>query len=169
METLQAIFTRRSVRKFLRKEIEQQKIDLLLRAAMQAPSAHNKQPWHFILINERKILNAIADFHPYAKMLYKAPLAITVCGDLLRESKDGYLALNVAAATQNILLAAHAQGLGAVWIAVYPTEYRIEKIKELLHLPQHILPISMVAVGYPASPVAPEDRYNPRKIHLNRW
>ena len=169
MDALQAILTRRSIRNFLSKEVELPKVDMLLRAAMQAPSAHNKQPWHFMVITERGLLNAIADFHPYAKMLYKAPLAIAVCGDLQRESNERYLALNCAAATQNILLAAHAQELGAVWIAGYPREERIGKIKELLRLPESVLPVSLVAVGYPKRTVEPEERYDPQKVHWNRW
>ncbi len=169
MEALEAIFTRRSVRKFSEREVESEKTENLLRAAMQAPSAHNKQPWHFIIINDRRLLNQIADFHPYAKMLYEAPQAIAVCGDLGLENNDRYLALNCAAATQNILLAAHSQGLGAVWIAVYPREERIKKIKLLLDLPLHIIPISLVAIGYPAHKKAAEDRFDAKKIHVNRW
>jgi len=169
MEALEAIYTRRSIRQFTDQPVEAEKIESLLRAAMQAPSAHNKQPWHFLIINDRSLLNQIADFHPYAKMLYKAPLALAVCGDLGKESNDRYLALNCAAATQNILLAAHGLNLGAVWIAVYPREERIKKIKLLLELPLHIIPISLVAVGYPAQKVDPEDRYDPKKVHVNRW
>lgn len=127
MEALEAIYTRRSIRQFTDQPVEAEKIESLLRAAMQAPSAHNKQPWHFLIINDRSLLNQIADFHPYAKMLYKAPLALAVCGDLGKESNDRYLALNCAAATQNILLAAHGLNLGAVWIAVYPREERIKR------------------------------------------
>ncbi len=169
MEVLEAIFSRRSIRNFLDQPIEQEKIELLLRAGMQAPSAHNKQPWHFLIINERSLLNQIADFHPYAKMLYQAPLAIAVCGDLGLESNDRYLALNCAAATENILLAAHGLGLGAVWVAVYPREERIKKIKLLLELPLHIIPISLVAVGYPRQTVEAVNRYDPEKVHVNRW
>ncbi|HHE55361.1 MAG TPA: nitroreductase family protein [Caldithrix abyssi] len=169
MEALEAIYTRRSIRQFTDQPVEAEKIESLLRAAMQAPSAHNKQPWHFLIINDRSLLNQIADFHPYAKMLYKAPLALAVCGDLGKESNDRYLALNCAAATQNILLTAHGLNLGAVWIAVYPREERIKKIKLLLELPLHIIPISLVAVGYPAQKVAREDRHDPKKVHVSRW
>ena len=169
MDVLQAIYTRRSIRQFTDHEIEPEKTEKLLRAAMQAPSAHNKQPWHFLVINDRTLLNEIADFHPYAKMLYQAPQAIAVCGDLGLESNDRYLALNCAAATQNILLAAHGLGLGAVWIAVYPREERIKKIKLLLELPLHIIPISLVALGYPLRTKEPEDRYDANRVHINKW
>jgi len=166
MDVLQAIISRRSVRNFLTKPIEAHKTELLLRAAMQAPSAHNRQPWYFVVINRRSLLTAIADFHPYAKMLYKAPMAIAVCGDFNLENDERYLALNAAAATQNILLAAHGLDLGAVWIAVYPREERIQKISALLELPSHILPISLVAVGYAARKVPPESRYDTQKIRF---
>ncbi len=169
METLRAILTRRSIRNFLPEGIEEQKVELLLRAAMQAPSAHNKQPWQFVVIMERELLNAIADFHPYAKMLHQAPLALAVCGDLRREKDERYLALNCAAATQNILLAAHNLELGAVWVAIYPRKARIDKIKELLELPQFVLPISLVAVGYPKRSAEPEERYDAKKVHFNTW
>ncbi|NOX88678.1 MAG: nitroreductase family protein [Calditrichaeota bacterium] len=169
MEVLQAIMTRRSVRNFKSDEIGQETVEKLLRAAMQAPSAHNKQPWHFIVINDRQILNQIADFHPYAKMLYQAPLAIAVCGDLGLENNDRYLALDCAAATQNILLAAHGLGLGAVWIGVYPREQRIKKLKILLDLPLHCIPVSLVAVGVPLKTAEPVDRFNPDRIHNNVW
>ncbi len=169
MDVLEAIFTRRSIRNFTDREIEPEKIETLLRAAMQAPSAHNKQPWQFVVINKRPLLDAIADFHPYAKMLYTAPQAIAVCGDLSEENNDRYLALNCAAATQNILLAAHGLNLGAVWVAVYPREERVFKIQEILAIPQYVLPISLVALGYPAKKVPPEMRYNAQKVHVNRW
>ena len=102
-------------------------------------------------------------------MLYTAPQAIAVCGDLSEENNDRYLALNCAAATQNILLAAHGLSLGAVWVAVYPREERVLKIQEILAIPQYILPISLVALGYPAKKVPPEMRYDAQKVHVNRW
>ncbi len=169
MEVIEAIFTRRSVREFEEIPLTQNQVTTLLKAAMQAPSAHNRQPWHFIVIDDRQILNQIADFHPYAKMLYQAPLAITVCGDLQLEDNDRYLALNCAAATQNILLAAHGMGLGAVWIGIYPREQRIRTIKSLLNLPLHIVPISMVAVGHKAREPQPKNRFKVQKVHKNQW
>jgi len=169
MDVLEAIFTRRSIRSFIDREVEPEKIETLLRAAMQAPSAHNKQPWHFVVVNKRSLLDAIADFHPYGKMLYTAPQAIVVCGDLSEENNERYLGLNCAAATQNILLAAHGLNLGAVWVALYPREERILKIQQILTLPQYVLPISLVALGYAQRKVPPENRYNAQKVHVNRW
>jgi len=114
MEIYKAIMTRRSIRQFTEDAVSQQLSHQLLQAAMQAPSARNTQPWHFVVIDEHEIMKQIAGFHPYAAMLVHAPLAITVCGDLTIEQSVDYLALNCAAATENILLAAHGLNLGAV-------------------------------------------------------
>ncbi|HID38189.1 MAG TPA: nitroreductase family protein [Calditrichaeota bacterium] len=169
METLEAIYTRRSIRRFKNDPVSEENLQHLLRAGMQAPSARNTQAWQFIVINERVILNEINDFHPFASMLSEAPLAIAVCGDKRAEAHEGYLAVNCAAATQNILLAAHALELGAVWIGIYPRENRIQRLSELLQLPDFILPVSLVALGYPAEDKQAIDRYDQAKVHLNRW
>jgi len=170
METIEALLTRRSVREFVKeKAVSKEQLELLFKAAMQAPSAHNYQPWHFIRIDDRKLLDAIAEAHPYGKMLYQAPLAVAVCGDKSKEPDEGYLALDCAAATENLLLAVHAQGLGGVWIAVYPKEERIRQISQLLHLPEKIVPISLVAIGHPAQKNPPVSRFKPGRIHKNQW
>ncbi|HHJ53183.1 MAG TPA: nitroreductase family protein [Caldithrix abyssi] len=169
METLKAILTRYSVREYQPKPVPEPLVEQLLRAAMQAPSAHNRQPWHFVQIDDRGLLNAIADYHPYAKMLYRAPLAIAVCSDRDLEKKEGYRILDCAAATENILLAAHALGLGGVWIAVYPNQERMRKMAELFHLPNRVEVISMVAVGYPLNQKQTESRYRADRIHRNGW
>ena len=141
----------------------------LLQAAMQAPSARNTQAWHFVIIDEQQRLIDIASFHPYADMLKRAPLAIAVCGDFQLEESVDYLALNCAAATENILLAAHFFGLGAVWLAIYPRKQRIKDLRKLLDLPDDIIPISLVAVGHPKEPKGLANRFNPEKIHHNSW
>ena len=169
METLEAIYTRRSIRHFTGDAVSDEDLKHLLRAGMQAPSARNTQSWQFIVINQRGLLEAINRFHPFATMLSEAALAITVCGDKRAETHEGYLALNCAAATQNILLAAHTLGLGAVWIGIYPRENRIKEISKLLNLPDFVLPVSVVAVGQPAEEKLPVDRYDGHKVHLNRW
>jgi len=169
MDALEAIFTRRSIRQYNNKEIESDKRHLLLKAAMQAPSARNFQPWQFIVIDERQILDQIPKFHPYSTMLHQAPLAIAVCGDQRIEENIGYLALNCAAATQNILIAAHAIGLGAVWLGIYPRTKRITNLRNLLKLPAHVIPISLIAVGYPAEEQPIMDRFQKKRIHINTW
>ena len=169
METLKAISTRRSIRKFLSQQVSEDLIESILQAGMQAPSARNYQPWQFIVTTEREILDKIPKVHPYAEMMYQATLAILVCGDLKLEKSIEYCALNCAAATQNMLLAAHDLGLGAVWLGVYPREERMAGLKNLFILPDHIIPISLISCGYPAEDIAPEDRFKPQRIHQNQW
>jgi len=136
---------------------------------MFAPSARNTQPWHFIVITDRELLGRIPHIHPYADMCYEISCAILVCGDLNMESLEGYLALNCGAATQNILLAAHDIGLGAVWLGVYPRKERMDPIAELLKIPKNIIPISLVAVGIPEETKEKPERFIEERIHYNVW
>jgi nitroreductase len=163
------ILTRRSCRSFLPKKIEDEKIDYLLKAAFAAPTAKNIQPWHFIVITDRKILDEIPKFHPYSKMLYEAPLAICVCGESARDKFNGYWMQDCSAATENILLAANSMDLGSVWIGVYPREERIENLKKLLEIPDGITPLSLVAIGYTNEEKAPSERYKESRIHKEKW
>lgn len=117
-----SILNRRSIRKYTKQEVSKEQIKEVLIAAMAAPSARNKKPWHFVVINERSVLDKIPDYHPYAKMIYEALLAILVCGNLRLDENLAYLAQNCSAATQNILLRATELGLGSVWLGVYPRE-----------------------------------------------
>jgi len=169
MDAIDAILTRRSIRKYSKKTINDNTIRQLLETAFSAPSASNRQPWHYIIIDEREKLDAVSNFHPYAKMLKNAKKAILVCGDLRLEKLHGYLSLDCSASTENILIAAHAKGLGACWLGIYPREERITKIKKLLNLPKHILPISLISLGYPAEHKTKEDRYNEARVHYNEW
>jgi len=169
METMQAILTRRSVRKFTGKEISEEQITKLLEAAMYAPSARNMQPWHFIVVNKKEIIDKIPHIHPYADMCYEAACAILVCGDNQIEKNEGYISLNCGAATQNILLAAHDLGLGAVWLGVYPLAERMEPISKLFNLPQNIIPVSLIVVGYPAETKEIPERFKEDRIHYNVW
>jgi nitroreductase len=169
MDVLEAIYTRRSIRKYGTAPISQKDIDLILKAAMYAPSAHNYQPWQFIVIHNKSILNAIRKIHPYADMLKNAGLAIVVCGDYTLDKHIGYLVQACSAATQNILLAAHGLDLGAVWLGVYPRENRIKRIAKLLSLPKDLVPISIVSIGIPAEQKEIKDRFKTERIHLNNW
>jgi len=169
MDVIQAITSRRSIRKFKALAVSDESIETILRAAMQAPSAHNMQPWHFVVIRMHEILSTIADFHPYAEMLHEAPLAIAVCGDCQIESNEGYIALDCAAATQNILLTAKALDLGSVWLGLYPRTDRMNELKKLIELPEQIIPISLVAIGYPNEQKHPVDRYQPDRVHFNKF
>jgi len=169
METIEAILTRRSVRDFKTDPVSKEDLMDLLKAGMQAPSARNKQPWHFIVIDDPDVLHAIPEFHPYSKMLLQAPLAILVCSDRSLESKRASWLQACSAATQNILLAAHAKGLGAVWLGIFPDSERVHGMQTLLKIPETVRPVSLVAVGHPASCPEPEDRFNEARIHHNQW
>jgi nitroreductase len=169
METLEAIFTRRGISHYLPRPIPDEMLDTLMRAAMSAPSAGNEQAWQFVVINDRALLEQVPQFHPHAQMLTTAPLAILVCGDLSREIHSGFWNQECAAATENLLLASHDQGLGAVWIAIYPRDDRILGMRKLLNLPEPIVPFSLVAVGYPAEKKPNQPRFDPSRIHYNQW
>ena len=169
MDTFDAIYSRRSIRKYEAKAVEHEKIQKLLTAAMYAPSARNTQSWQYIVITERSVLNAVMDAHPYSQMLAEAALAILVCGDKTLEPDEGYLNTNCSAATQNILLAAQASGLGSVWLGIYPRQERMKAIAGLFKLPEHIIPISLIALGYPAEKKMDPGRYIPEKVHYNKW
>lgn len=170
METLAAILTRRSIREYTPQAVPDELVQKLLEAAMQAPSAGNQQPWHFIVVTDRKQMDALADALPFGKMLLTAPLGIVVCVDMELEKYRGFWVQDCSNATMNILLAAHDQGLGAVWVGVYPVEERVEGIKQVLGLPEQIVPLCVVPVGYPAnSHQLPEKRYSESRLHHNHW
>mgnify|MGYP001769731856 CR=1 FL=1 len=133
---------------------------------MAAPSAGNQQPWHFVIISNREILNEIPKFHPYSKMLAQSPVAILVCGDINTEKHKGYWIQDCSAATENILLAIHTLGLGAVWLGIHPREDRVDGIKKLLNLPDNISPLALIALGYPAEKHPPADRFDKSKERL---
>ena len=169
MKTLDSILNRRSIRKYKTNPVSDDKVSLLIKAGMYAPSARNKQPWHFIIVTDRVLLNKVMDFHPYALMLAEAPLAIVVCGDRTIEPSDSYLAINCSAATENILLAAPELDLGTVWLGVYPRIERMKGVSELFGLSSDILPVSIVAVGYPDEQVEHPERFLNERIHFNVW
>lgn len=169
MELWEAILTRRSIRKFKSHPIPDELIEKILRAGMQAPSARNKQPWHFVLVKNREMLDKISEVHPYAYMLKEAPLGILICGDSEIETTIEYIVQDCSAATQNMLLAAHDLGLGAVWLGIFPREQRVKAMRELLEIPEKIIPVSMIAVGYPDEKKSYEDRFKPERVHYEKW
>jgi nitroreductase len=166
---MKAILERRSIRKYTDEPISDQDIKELLQAAMAAPSAGNQQPWEFIVVNDREILNKIPEVHPYSQMLMMAPLAIIVCGNLDKEKHEGYWVQDCSAATENILIEAQYKGLGAVWLGIYPRKERVKGLKELFNLPEDIIPLSIVSIGHPAESKEPSNRYNQSAIHINKW
>ncbi len=169
MEAVKAILGRRSIRRYTRQEVPEEAVRSLLVAAMTAPSAGDQQPWQFVVLDDRSVLNAIPEYHEYSAMLREAPLAIVVCGDERLERHKGFWVQDCSASTQNLLLAAHALGLGAVWLGIHPVEQRVEKTKELLGLPDEVIPLAIVAVGHPAERKPPSDRFDASRIHTNRW
>jgi len=170
MENFQEIIiNRRSIRKYTSDAIKQEQIENLLQAAMYAPSANNLQPWHFIVVDERAMLDKIVAVHPYAAMLKEAPLAIVVCADENIEKTEAYWVQDCSAATQNIMLSAYGMGLGSVWLGVHPRKDRVEAIKTLFDLPINIHPLSIIAIGHPNEEKPLPTRYLKERIHSNQW
>lgn len=166
---MDTIRNRRSIRKYTAQPVPQELVTRLLEAAMSAPSAGNEQPWEFIVITDREVLQAITKVHPYSQMLKEAPLAIVVSGNLEREKYPGFWVEDCSAATENILLEAENIGLGGVWLGVYPHDERVKGLAELLGLPSSVVPLSIVALGYPAEKKPPSERFDPSRVHTNRW
>ena len=169
MEVLEAIRTRRSVRQFQERPVPDELIEKLLRAAMNAPSARNGQPWQFVVITDRQILRQASTINPYAKMAAGAPLAILICADTRLEKSSGYWPVDCAAAAQNMLLAAHGLGLGAVWTGVWPRQERMDGFRRLFSLPEPVIAHCMIVVGFAAEQPQPEDRYRVDHVHRNGW
>ncbi len=166
-ETIKTIFSRRSIRKYTAESVPEEHIKTILEAAMAAPSASNRKPWHFVVVTERDTLKRLADAHKYAKMLHEAPLCIVVCGD--ESVSQRFWTQDGSAATQNILLAAQALGLGSVWCGVYPSEERVREISEILGIVVPVKPLNLIAVGYPAEKKEPRTQYDGARVHREHW
>ena len=168
---LECIMTRTSVREYQNRPVGRDTVEILLRAAMAAPTAVNKQPWTFVVVDEREVLDSLTAYLPYARMLAHAPLAIVTCGDMTRaiegDAREMWVQ-DVSAATENLLLAAHAVGLGAVWTGVYPIDERVEGVRKALALPDNLVPLAVVPVGYPAKDSEPKDKWDAGKVMFNR-
>jgi len=169
MDIIEAILSRRSIRKYKKENVSEDIIKNLLKAAMSAPSAGNEQPWHFIIINDPNILCEIPTFHKHAEMLKETSLGILVCCDKNLEKHEGMWIQDCSAATENILLAVQEYGLGAVWLGVYPRSERVKGLCKLLKIPANVIPFSLVSIGYPAEQKPRIDRYNESRIHYNKW
>ncbi|MBN1878385.1 MAG: nitroreductase family protein [Anaerolineae bacterium] len=167
MDALEMLFTRRSIRRYTDDPVSEDMIKTILDAGMNAPSANNRQPWHFVVVTEREKLDSIMQVHPYSQMLSQAPVAIVVCGDTTISSH--YWTQDCSAATENILLAARALGLGTVWLGVHPQEDRSAGVSRLFNLPDTIQPLCIIALGYPAEEKGHVDRYKEERVHKNVW
>ena len=166
-ELIEAIFARRSIRKYTAELVSEKDIETMLEVAMAAPSASNRKPWHFIVVADRQILDNLAKAHPYGKMLLEAPLCIAVCGDKTISSR--YWVQDCSAATENLLLAATALGLGAVWLGVHPREERINPIRKVLNIPENVIPLNLISIGHPAEKKEPRTQYDALRVHHEQW
>ncbi len=170
-DPLDFIFGRRSIRVFKPGKIGQETLEVLLKAATSAPSACAKDPWHFIIVQSLETLGLLADALPNGQMLASAAAGIVVCGDL-QESHDhqiSYMLQDCSAATENLLLAAHALGLGGCWLGIHPRPDRIQKVTAILGLPTHIVPVSCAALGLPGETKEPRTRYQAAQVHREKW
>jgi nitroreductase len=163
------IFDRRSIRKFTSEKIEQETLDHLVEAAMFAPSAGNQQPWQFVVVTDRVILDELILSGPYTAALKSATAAIIVCCDMERVTREGFWIQDCSLASQNILLEAFNAGLGSVWIGCYPREDRVANVSRTLMLPTYIVPLNILALGYPDEKKERPDRFDPARIHYNIW
>ena len=168
MDAMKAILTRRSIRHYTQAPVSDETVTKLLKAAMSAPTAAG-QVWHFVVIRNRAVLEGVQTVHPHAKMLERASVAIAICADPTQETLKGRWTLDCAAATENILIAANAMGLGACWVGIYPVEERIQKLRELLGMPDSIVTLSMVSLGYPDEIKSPSDRFMLDRVHYESW
>ena len=161
------ILTRASVRQYSDKKVEQEKIDIVLKAAMAAPSGMNKQPWEILVVTDKHKLKNIAEVAPNARYSQNAPLVIIVCGD--KNVSEKLWMQDCCAVTENILLAVHALDLGAVWCMAYPSHEIISGIQKLFDLPENVVPLSIIPIGYPLEKQQPKQKYDVKKIHMNGW
>lgn len=164
---INTILSRKSVRKYSDKKVEQEKIDTILKAAMSAPSGMNKQPWEILVITDKSKLEKIAEIAPNASYSAHSQLAMIVCGN--KDISDKFWIQDCSAMSENILLAVEALELGAVWCAVFPFEDKIEAIKNLFGLPENIIPLNIIPIGYPLNDENPKEKYDAKKIHTNNW
>lgn len=168
-DIIESLQNRRSIRKYTGENISAKDCKVLLQTAVQAPTARGLCPCRFILVRDREMLNALSYAHPYATMLQQAGAAVVVCGDLKVQAELGYILMDGAAATTQLLSAAHAMGFGSCWLGLYPREERVKAIRDLMGIPEHIYPISLVALGYAAEEKGKPDRYKDEEVHLDRW
>lgn len=182
-QALNNILTRRSVRDFTGESIKKEDLVLLLKAGMAAPSAVNRQPWAFVAVEKKETLEGLSAVLPYAKMLPKSSAAIVVCG-LPDKSKIINLAVKVVSgvslgdfwitdcsvASENILLAAHALGLGAVWTAVFPNGELVDAVRKILAIPDDVIPLNVIPIGIPVNKnIPPIDKFKEKNIHWGEW
>lgn len=170
MDAVDAILSRRSIRKYTDEPVQDGDVETLLRAAMAAPSAFNQQSWRFVVVRDAEVRANLSKASKHAGMIAEAPVAIVVCGELSAERYPGtYWVQDGVAALENLLIAANGIGLGAVWVGVHPWEDRVAAVRDALGLPDGVAPLAQVALGHPAETKPPGDRYDPDLVHYDRW
>lgn len=169
MELLEALQTRRSMRSFTAEPVPREMLERVIRAAMLAPSAGNQQPWHFIIVTDKEKMARVPNFHPYCKMITKAPAAIIICGEPEGLKWPTFWVQDCSAAAQNLLLAARDLGLGTVWTGVYPEEDRVAGARKLFSIPDTIVPFAIIPIGWPDGEFKAMNRFQPERIHDNSW
>ena len=170
-DTFSVIHARKSVRNFTGAPVSKTDLDKIMKAGMAAPTAVNMQPWSFVAITERKILDDLSAGLPYAKMLTKAGAAIVVCTDpdKAHEKSKDFAIIDASLAGENILLAIEALGLGGVWTAAYPYADRMKHVRTVLSIPEEVIPLNVIVIGIPTGQDKPKDKYNKEKIRWERW
>jgi nitroreductase len=169
VDCLEAIASRRSVRRYTDEPVSEEHVQALLHAAMAAPSAGNQQSWRFVVVTDREQLQRLSEATPYCRMLATAPLGIVVAGDTRDEKHPGYWVQDCSAAIENLLLAVRALGLGAVWIGVHPVAERVDNVRRACGIPEGIVPMSMISIGHPAEDKPPAERFEASYVHRDRW
>jgi len=178
---LKVILNRKSVRSYTDEPVTKEEILDLLRAGMAAPSALDRRPWAFVVVTKKEMLEKLSRVSPFSGMLKKAKAAIVVCGlplkslvlmkivNVISKTSRDYWVQDCSAASENILLAAEAKGLGAVWIGVYPAEEKIEKVREILGIPESVIPLNIISIGRPTGKEKPKNKFDPKNIHWEKW
>ncbi|MDL2267325.1 nitroreductase family protein [Desulfovibrio sp. OttesenSCG-928-G15] len=169
MDIFTTLHTRRSIRSYDEGEVSREELHALLDAAMIAPSAGNARPWQFVVITDKDILGKIPAINQYAAMAAKAPLGITVCGDTRLEKYSGFWVQDCSAAVQNMLLAATALGLGAVWTGIHPIRERVAAFQSLLSLPPTVIPLAHIVIGRHCAKTEEKHRFEEAKVHYNAY
>ena len=165
--SIELLLKRRSVRKYSGEPVGTDELTKLLEAAMAAPSAKNRQPWHFVVVQDKKTLKKLSEAHPYGKMLVGAAAAIAVCGDM--NVAPDYWIQDCSASTENILISVAALGLGAVWLGCHPRPERVTAIKKVLGIPEHIGVLSLLSIGHPGEEKEPRTQYDEARVHKEKW
>lgn len=166
---LESLFNRRSMRRFTEQPVEDAQLELLLRAAMQAPSAKNERPWEFLVVRDPERRLQLSQVDPYAGAAKNATAVIVLlCRMDACSETEGvtFWQQDMAAAAENLLTAAQELGLGAVWLALAPVDSRMDYVRTLLHLPEELIPFAMIPVGYPIQWKCPADRYDKQRVHF---